>query len=82
MRAIDAMDDLLPTCAHGTTISAVPATSNARYEEMADLTLGFDPGGEPERARNAARSHLDRANWMVTTGYRETVTQPRAVPGV
>ncbi|RWN29499.1 MAG: hypothetical protein EOR96_31715 [Mesorhizobium sp.] len=22
------------------------------------------------RARTAARSHLDRANWMVTTGYK------------
>ncbi|RWE22975.1 MAG: hypothetical protein E5V67_13355 [Mesorhizobium sp.] len=39
------------------------AADNASYEEMADLILGIDP--EPERARNAARSHLDRANWMV-----------------
>ncbi|RUX18276.1 DUF2285 domain-containing protein [Mesorhizobium sp. M2A.F.Ca.ET.042.01.1.1] len=47
------------------------AADNASYEEMADLILGIDLEREPERARNAARSHLDRANWMVTTGYKE-----------
>ncbi|RAZ72918.1 hypothetical protein DPM35_26325 [Mesorhizobium atlanticum] len=47
------------------------AADSASYEEMAQLILGIDPKREPERARNAARSHLDRANWMVTTGYRE-----------
>ncbi|MDX8449656.1 MULTISPECIES: DNA -binding domain-containing protein [Mesorhizobium] len=47
------------------------AADSASYEEMAQLILGIDPEREPERARNAARSHLDRANWMVTTGYRE-----------
>ncbi|MER8996146.1 hypothetical protein [Mesorhizobium sp. M0678] len=26
---------------------------------------------EPERARKAARSNLERANWMATAGYRE-----------
>ncbi|MDX8508407.1 DNA -binding domain-containing protein [Mesorhizobium captivum] len=50
------------------------AADDASYEEMADLILGIDPEREPERARNAARSHLDRANWMVTTGYRELFT--------
>ncbi|SFL14660.1 hypothetical protein SAMN04488498_1409 [Mesorhizobium albiziae] len=38
---------------------------------MAHLILGIDPAREPERARKALRSHLDRANWMVTTGYKE-----------
>ncbi|RUT97668.1 DUF2285 domain-containing protein [Mesorhizobium sp. USDA-HM6] len=47
------------------------AADDANYEEMADLILGIDPQLEPERARKAARSHLDRANWMVTTGYSE-----------
>ncbi|PBB89227.1 hypothetical protein CK215_28640 [Mesorhizobium sp. WSM3864] len=47
------------------------AAEEASYEEMAHLILGIDPQREPERARNAARSHLDRANWMVTTGYKE-----------
>ncbi|MER9883251.1 DUF2285 domain-containing protein [Mesorhizobium sp. M0118] len=44
---------------------------NASEEEMADLILGIDPSLEPVRARKALRSHIDRANWMVTTGYKE-----------
>ncbi|WP_353728193.1 hypothetical protein [Mesorhizobium sp.] len=44
---------------------------NAPIEEMAELILGIDPALEPVRARNAVRSHIDRANWMVTTGYKE-----------
>ncbi|TGS85081.1 MAG: DUF2285 domain-containing protein [Mesorhizobium sp.] len=44
---------------------------NASYEEMALEILGIDPELEPERARRAARSHLDRANWMMTIGYKE-----------
>ncbi|MER8886784.1 DUF2285 domain-containing protein [Mesorhizobium sp. M0643] len=43
----------------------------ASYEEMAQVILGIDPVQEPERARKIVRSHLDRANWMVTTGYKE-----------
>ncbi|MER8427033.1 DUF2285 domain-containing protein [Mesorhizobium sp. M0644] len=43
----------------------------ASYEEMAQVILGIDPVHEPERARKTVRSHLDRANWMVTTGYKE-----------
>ncbi|UVC15333.1 DNA -binding domain-containing protein [Mesorhizobium onobrychidis] len=44
---------------------------NASIEEMADLILGIDPALEPVRARQAVRSHIDRANWIVTTGYKE-----------
>ncbi|WP_376704661.1 hypothetical protein RQ479_07920 [Mesorhizobium sp. ISC25] len=44
---------------------------DASIEEMADLILGIDPALEPVRARKAVRSHIDRANWMVTTGYKE-----------
>ncbi|MER8417863.1 DUF2285 domain-containing protein [Mesorhizobium sp. M1329] len=44
---------------------------NASEEEMADLILGIDPSIEPVRARKALRSHIDRANWIVTTGYKE-----------
>ncbi|WP_367271615.1 hypothetical protein [Mesorhizobium sp.] len=43
---------------------------NATIEEMAELILGIDPALEPVRARNAVRSHIDRANWMVTTGSK------------
>lgn len=44
---------------------------NANIEEMADLILGIDPALEPVRASKAVRSHIDRANWIVTTGYKE-----------
>ncbi|MER9211557.1 DUF2285 domain-containing protein [Mesorhizobium sp. M0663] len=44
---------------------------NASEEEMAKLILGIDPILEPVRARKTLRSHIDRANWMVTTGYKE-----------
>ncbi|TJU81337.1 MAG: hypothetical protein E5Y15_21125 [Mesorhizobium sp.] len=43
---------------------------NATREEMATLILGIDPVLEPVRALNAVRSHIDRANWIVTTGYK------------
>ncbi|WP_353646316.1 DUF2285 domain-containing protein [Mesorhizobium sp. WSM2239] len=47
------------------------SADNANEEEMARLILGIDPACEPARARNAVRSHLNRANWLVTTGYKE-----------
>ncbi|RWI65626.1 DUF2285 domain-containing protein [Mesorhizobium sp.] len=47
------------------------SADDAGEEEMAHLILGIDPASEPERARKALRSHLDRANWMVTAGYKE-----------
>ncbi|GLS32428.1 Uncharacterized conserved protein [Mesorhizobium albiziae] len=47
------------------------SADDASEEEMAHLILGIDPAKEPERARKALRSHIDRANWMVTTGYKE-----------
>ncbi|GLS32616.1 Uncharacterized conserved protein [Mesorhizobium albiziae] len=47
------------------------SADNATEDEMAHLILGIDPAREPERARKVVRSHLDRANWMVTTGYKE-----------
>ncbi|MER8550019.1 hypothetical protein NKH41_30975 [Mesorhizobium sp. M1169] len=43
---------------------------NVSVEEMADRILGIDPILEPVRARKAVRSHIDRANWIVTTGSK------------
>ncbi|MCF6110265.1 MULTISPECIES: DNA -binding domain-containing protein [Mesorhizobium] len=51
------------------------SADDASEEEMALLVLGIDPVREPDRARKAVRSHLDRANWMVTTGYKELFTR-------
>ncbi|ANN60816.1 DUF2285 domain-containing protein [Mesorhizobium loti] len=47
------------------------SADDASEDEMAQIVLGIDPVREPERARMAVRSHLGRANWMVTTGYKE-----------
>ncbi|RWF81920.1 MAG: hypothetical protein E5X63_21360 [Mesorhizobium sp.] len=47
------------------------SADEAPDQVMARLILGIDPALEPERARKALRSHLDRANWMVTSGYKE-----------
>ncbi|BCH19864.1 DNA -binding domain-containing protein [Mesorhizobium sp. L-2-11] len=47
------------------------SADDASYEEMAQVILGINPAEEPQRARRAARSHLDRANWMMKTGCKE-----------
>ncbi|RAZ73032.1 hypothetical protein [Mesorhizobium atlanticum] len=47
------------------------AEEEATEEEMALLILGIDSACEPERAKKALRSHLDRASWILTTGYKE-----------
>ncbi|WP_245430202.1 MULTISPECIES: hypothetical protein [Mesorhizobium] len=43
---------------------------NASVEQIADLILAIDPILEPVRARKVVRSHIDRANWMVTSGSK------------
>lgn len=47
------------------------SADNATDDEMARLVLGIDPAQEPERAKKTLRSHLDRANWLMTSGYKE-----------
>lgn len=47
------------------------SADDASDEEMARVILGIDPADEPERAQKTLRSHLDRANWLMTTGYKE-----------
>ena len=43
---------------------------NATWDEAARLILHIDPVAEPERARRAFDSHLARAKWMTSQGYR------------
>lgn len=47
------------------------SADNATEDDMARLVLGIDPAQEPDRARRALRSHLDRVNWLMTSGYKE-----------
>jgi type VI secretion system activator RovC-like protein len=43
---------------------------NADWQEVARIVLHIDPEREPERARRAYDSHLARAKWMSSKGYR------------
>jgi Uncharacterized conserved protein (DUF2285) len=45
--------------------------AGADWKEVARIVLGMDPEREPERARAAWESHLERAKWMTTHGYKE-----------
>lgn len=49
----------------------------ADWREAVQIIFGFDPDRDPERARIIHESHLDRARWMTTTGYRQLL-RPRA----
>jgi hypothetical protein len=42
----------------------------ADWKEVAKIVLHIDPAREPERARRAWETHLARAKWMTTNGYR------------
>lgn len=42
----------------------------ADWREAARLILHIDPIHEPERARRAFDTHLARAKWMTSHGYR------------
>lgn len=46
------------------------SAAGAGLGEIAATILGIDPRAQPERAIRAARSHLRRARWMTTHGYR------------
>ena len=43
---------------------------DADWREVSRIVLHIDPEREPDRARRAFESHLARAKWMTTSGYR------------
>jgi T6SS, Transcription factor, DNA binding domain len=43
---------------------------NADWREVARFVLHIDPVVEPNRARQAFESHLARAKWLTSHGYR------------
>lgn len=49
----------------------------ADWREAVQIIFGFDPTNDPDRARVMHESHLARARWMTTTGYRQLLS-PRA----
>jgi hypothetical protein len=50
----------------------------ADWREAARLILHIDPVQEPDRARRAFDSHLARAKWMTSHGYRHLLSGSRA----
>jgi hypothetical protein len=47
--------------------------AGADWKEVARIVLGIDPEKEPQRARTAWESHLERAKWMTTRGYKDLI---------
>jgi hypothetical protein len=43
----------------------------ADWREAVEIIFGLDPARDPERARIVHESHLARARWMTTAGYRQ-----------
>jgi len=42
----------------------------ADWAEVARIVLHIDPAREPERARRAWETHLERAKWMTSHGFQ------------
>lgn len=42
----------------------------AEWREAVGILFGIDADREPERARRVYDSHLARARWMASTGYK------------
>ncbi len=53
------------------------ADEGADWREVAQILFGLDPGTEAERARQVHDSHLERARWMTTHGYRHLLDKSR-----
>ena len=53
------------------------ATDGADWREVVSVLFGFDPAQEPERARRVHDSHLARARWMTTRGYKHLLEMSR-----
>lgn len=51
------------------------ATDGADWREAVHVLFGLDPACDPERARRVHDTHLARARWMTTHGYRELVRE-------
>lgn len=46
------------------------AAEQADWRDVARIVLHIDPDEEPERAYRAWETHLARARWMTTRGYK------------
>lgn len=46
------------------------AADDADWREVSRIVLHIDPDEEPDRAYRAWETHLARARWMTTSGYK------------
>lgn len=51
------------------------AEEGAAWEEAARIVLGVDPGHDPQRAKRAHDTHLARARWLSSQGYRDLLRE-------
>ncbi|MHA7774691.1 DUF2285 domain-containing protein [Roseibium sp. M-1] len=51
------------------------ASDGASTEEMARDVLGLDPLADADGAKLSVETHLQRANWLLTSGYKD-LSQP------
>ena len=49
----------------------------AAWQEVATIVFGLDPAAQPDRAQKVYESHLNRARWMTTHGYRHLLEKSR-----
>jgi hypothetical protein len=54
------------------------AAEGADWREAVQILFALDPDRDPDHARIVHDSHLARARWMTTTGYRELL-RPRVL---
>lgn len=52
--------------------------AKASWEEIAQALLEIDAACEPERARRRYETHLARAQWLTSHGYRDLLHSGRS----
>ena len=50
---------------------------DADWRDVARIILLLDPEKNPEGARQCWQTHLERAKWVVTTGYKQLLDQAK-----
>jgi hypothetical protein len=48
----------------------------AGWEEIASVLFGIDAAREPERAQRVHDTHLARARWVASSGYKDLLRRP------
>lgn len=53
------------------------AAEGADWEEVVEVIFAIGPKADPAYARRLYDSHLARARWMTTSGYRDLLNNPK-----